>query len=129
MKRKIAFLFSLLMVLTFALTACGNKEAEMKKEDTAMETKEDTKVEEAKAETPDKVFTLEELAKYNGKDGEKAYVAIDGVVYDLTGLAGWKEGMHNGFEAGKDLTEEMKKAPHGTAKLKGLPVVGTLEAK
>ena len=67
------------------------------------------------------------MAKYNGKDGAKAYVAVEGIVYDVTDVKAWKEGMHNGFEAGQDLTEAIKKAPHGTAKLEGLPVVGTLQ--
>lgn len=31
-------------------------------------------------------FNQTELAKYNGQDGQPAYVAVDGVVYDVTGL-------------------------------------------
>ncbi|RRD92678.1 cytochrome B5 [Clostridiales bacterium COT073_COT-073] len=86
----------------------------------------DAKSETKETAADEKVFTVEELAKYNGKDGAKAYVAIDGVVYDVTEVKAWKEGMHNGFEAGQDLTEAIQKAPHGTAKLEGLPVVGKL---
>ena len=67
------------------------------------------------------------MAKYNGKDGAKAYVAVDGVVYDVTGVDAWANGGHQGFEAGQDLTDAIKKAPHGTSTLKGLTQVGTYE--
>lgn len=73
------------------------------------------------------VLTLEELAKYNGKDGQPAYVAVDGVIYDVSDKPAWKDGEHNGYSAGQDLTEIIKtKSPHGVSKLSGLPVVGKL---
>ena len=73
------------------------------------------------------VLTLEELAKYNGKDGQPAYVAVDGVIYDVSDKPAWKNGEHNGYSAGQDLTEIIKtKSPHGVSKLSGLPVVGKL---
>ena len=31
-----------------------------------------------------RTFTAEELAKYNGQNGQPAYVAIDGTVYDVS---------------------------------------------
>ncbi len=72
-------------------------------------------------------LTLAELAKYNGKDGQPAYVAVDGVIYDVSAYPKWKNGEHNGYSAGNDLTEIIKtKSPHGVAKLKGVPVVGKL---
>lgn len=72
-------------------------------------------------------LTLAELAQYNGKSGQPAYVAVDGVIYDVSGYAKWKNGEHNGYSAGNDLTEIIKnKSPHGVAKLKGVPVVGKL---
>ncbi len=36
------------------------------------------------------------------------------------------DGKHNGNMAGKDLTEAIKKAPHGDSKLKGLKIVGEI---
>jgi predicted heme/steroid binding protein len=73
-----------------------------------------------------KIFTADELAKYDGKNGNPAYIAVDGVVYDVTNVSEWKNGLHNGrFQAGKDYTEEIMKSPHGKAKLNGVPVVGT----
>lgn len=75
-----------------------------------------------------RVFTLEELATYNGKDGQPAYVAVDGVVYDVTDVPQWANGEHySGLTAGQDLTEEItNQSPHGLSVLDGLPVVGTL---
>lgn len=73
-------------------------------------------------------LTLAELAAYNGKDGNPAYVAVDGIIYDASGSSFWKNGGHNGFEAGQDLTDPIKnKSPHGVGKLKNLPVVGQLK--
>lgn len=72
-------------------------------------------------------LTLAELAKYNGKDGQPAYVAVDGIIYDVSAYPKWKNGEHNGYSAGNDLTEIIKtKSPHGVAKLNGVPVVGKL---
>ncbi len=74
-----------------------------------------------------KVFTLEELSAYNGLDGSPAYVAVDGVVYDFTNLGAWRNGKHNGFTAGRDLTDEiLNVSPHGVKNLEGVPIVGSL---
>lgn len=51
-------------------------------------------------------FTLEELAKFNGKDGNPAYIAVNGIVYDVTNNAAWAAATHFGLTAGKDLTKE-----------------------
>ena len=60
-----------------------------------------------------KEFTLEELAEYDGRDGRPAYVAYEGVVYDVSESAMWSEGDHEGqHSAGGDLTEEHEDAPH-----------------
>jgi predicted heme/steroid binding protein len=76
---------------------------------------------------PEKTFTIDELAAFNGKDGTPAYIAVDGIVYDVTNVSYWRNGMHNGFEAGRDLTEEIKTiSPHGVSKMKGIPVIGKL---
>ncbi len=76
----------------------------------------------------DRVFTTEELAQYNGKNGEPAYVAVDGIVYDVTDSYQWRNGEHEGHQAGQDLTSEIQDSPHGVAVLDDLPVVGTLES-
>lgn len=71
-------------------------------------------------------LTTEELAKYDGKDGHKAYVAIDGTIYDVTDVDAWQNGEHHGNVAGKDLSEVIMHAPHKKSVLANLPVVGKL---
>lgn len=73
---------------------------------------------------PEKTFTLDELAKYDGKNGQPAYIAVDGVVYDVTN--NFPNGEHHGCTAGTDSTESIKKVSHGTAILSSSPVVGKL---
>lgn len=78
-------------------------------------------------------LTLEELAKYNGQDGNPAYVAVDGTIYDVTDSPKWSKGKHRsvkGVEAGNDLTEKIKSlSPHGTGILEDYPIVGKLIEK
>jgi len=72
-------------------------------------------------------LTLEELKQFDGKNGNPAYVAVDGIIYDVTNVAKWKNGDHNGYSAGNDLTDIIKnKSPHGVKNLEGLPVVGKI---
>lgn len=71
-------------------------------------------------------FTLEELAQYDGSNGKPAYVAVDGIVYDLSNVSAWAEGMHFNLTAGKDLTEQFNSC-HGMSTLKTLPKVGVLK--
>ena len=74
------------------------------------------------------LLTLEELKEFNGKDGKRAYVAVDGIIYDMTDSVPWKNGSHNGFEAGNDLTKEIKEvSPHGTVKLENVVEIGVLK--
>ena len=53
-----------------------------------------------------KVFTVSELAKYNGKNDAKAYISLGGTVYDVTSIAKWSGGNHYGVTAGKVLDKE-----------------------
>ncbi len=76
----------------------------------------------------EKKFTIEELAKFNGQDGNPAYVAYNGKVYDVSDSAFWLGGDHLGaHQAGKDLTEDMDIAPHGPENLDRVKPVGTLQ--
>jgi predicted heme/steroid binding protein len=79
----------------------------------------------------EKTFTLAELAEFDGKDGKPAYVAVDGVVYDVSGSAQWPQGDHIPCDldavAGKDLSDVLEQAPaRMRALIEAMPVVGTL---
>lgn len=79
------------------------------------------------SEPNNKVFTLEELKNYDGKNGKPAYIAVDGVVYDVTNSKKWKSGKHCNVNAGNDLSKEIGTSPHGKEALKKLTVVGVLK--
>lgn len=70
-----------------------------------------------------RVFTLEELSKFDGKNGNAAYIAINGIVYDVTKDRHWKNGSHHGFSAGMDLTADFC---HKASLLAKVPIVGKL---
>ena len=77
----------------------------------------------------DKEFTIEELGKFDGKDGRPAYIAFKGNVYDVSGSEQWQEGMHYALhEAGKDMTEDIEGAPHADEVLESFMKVGKLKA-
>lgn len=137
--KKIITVLSSLMLM-FALTACA---ADEKEETTAVATVETTAevaaetTAEAPADTTAEttvealpVFNAETLAEFNGKDGKAAYVAYEGKVYDVSNIAAWKTGIHQGrYEAGKDYTEVLNNdAPHKPTNLTdNAPIVGTYE--
>jgi len=73
----------------------------------------------------EQTFTQAELAQYNGIDKPQKYVAIDGVVYDVTNASAWRGANHHGNVAGQDLSASIKKSPHKLTVLTRLPVVGT----
>jgi len=73
-------------------------------------------------------MTKTELATFDGRDGRAAYVAVNGTIYDVSASPLWKDGDHQGgHQAGADLTEELKGAPHVRAVVERFPVVGKLE--
>jgi len=80
----------------------------------------------AVSQNAERVFTLAELSKYDGKNGRPAYIAVDGVVYDESGVPAWKSGGHKGGKAGMDITALIKRAPHGLKVLGERKIVGRL---
>ena len=76
----------------------------------------------------DGVYDPLTLSAFDGTEGKGAFVAHGQKVYDMTGLKLWKGGKHMKHLAGMDLTDALKRAPHGMEKLEGLNVVGTYDA-
>ena len=73
-------------------------------------------------------MTISELAKFDGRDGRAAYVAINGTIYDVSNSPRWQTGHHEAsHQAGQDLTEELKSAPHLRTVIERFPVVGKVE--
>lgn len=50
------------------------------------------------------VFTKSELLTYDGMHGNPAYVAVNGIVYDVTNNSAWAAATHFGLKAGTDVT-------------------------
>jgi predicted heme/steroid binding protein len=71
-------------------------------------------------------FTLQQLATYNGKDGKPAYIAVDGIVYDVTDVKAWRKGEHNGGKAGTDISVKINRAPHKRKVIEKLKKIGVL---
>lgn len=80
------------------------------------------------ASSTQKSFTASELAKFDGKNGNAAYIAVDGVVYDVTNVSQWQNGLHRDgqYKAGMDVSAIFKnQSPHNSSIFTGVPVVGT----
>jgi len=77
-----------------------------------------------------KEFDREELARNNGKEGSKTYVAVNGKVYDVSSSRRWRAGLHmNRHEAGNDLSDALKAAPHGTEVLDKFTQTGIVKSE
>ena len=118
----------LLLGAAFALAACGDDEKRATETTAATESSGATQTTGAAEST---TFTLDELVRFDGKNGAAAYVAVDGVVYDVSESQTWQDGTHRGCGlgamAGKDLSEVITQAPANMrALLESMPVVGTL---
>ena len=135
MKKNIVILLLLLLAVLLVMQGCtttGNDTAATVPAATDNSVQQDAAANDAAmAKEPEGLkLTLDELAQYDGADGNPAYIAVDGVIYEVSDSSAWPDGSHNGFSAGQDLTEEIKTiSPHGVSKLNNLTVVGTLVDK
>ena len=71
-------------------------------------------------------YTPAQLSLRNGQDREEVWVAVNGVIYDVTSSQKWMTGLHYDHWAGQELSEELKEAPHLPDVLKKFKVVGKL---
>ena len=72
-------------------------------------------------------MTAAQLVAFDGKEGRPAYIAYQGVVYDVTASKLWLQGTHMArHQAGADLTEVLAQAPHDEEKVSSMPKVGKL---
>ena len=72
-------------------------------------------------------YTVEELSYYDGRNGKPAYVAVNGIVYDVSSLLRWSGGQHFGMQAGRDLTGAFMGCHQGIMdRLDKVPKVGVL---
>ena len=75
-----------------------------------------------------KEFNVDELARYNGENGNPMYVAHDEKVYDVTESKLWRKGLHmKRHRAGHNLTNDLQAAPHGKDVLERYPQVGVFK--
>jgi len=76
------------------------------------------------------LMTLDQLSQFDGKDGRRAFIAVSGVVYEVTQSPRWRNGIHNGdsrIAAGNDLTSQIDAiSPHGRRVLDNIPRVGRI---
>ena len=128
MKKTRVLLAASIIAASLIFTGCASSQtsSQVSTETSSTVVSSDTSSTTSTASTAQKKFTVTELADYNGLNGKSAYIAVDGIVYDVTNVKEWANGTHQDYAAGLDLTKEIKAAPHGVAQLDGVPFVGTL---
>ncbi len=72
------------------------------------------------------VYTRSQLALRNGQDKPDIWVALHGLIYDVTESRLWRKGQHYEHWAGQDLTDELRDAPHSESVFEKFVVVGML---
>ena len=110
------------------LTSCGAGVSPAATGTTVSPSSSDASSTTAASDTTLKEFTVDELAKFDGQNGNPAYIAVDGNVYDVSNAAPWQSGSHFGkYTAGKDLSKVIVLVSHGKSKLSEVHIIGTLK--
>jgi arsenite oxidase small subunit len=79
------------------------------------------------SEAKEKKFASDDLKQFDGLNGHPLYIVFKGKVYDLTSSKLWPQGKHMGMHNRiDDLTEAIKKAPHGEDNVYRYPLIGEL---
>jgi predicted heme/steroid binding protein len=73
------------------------------------------------------VYTRSQLALRNGQDKPEVWVALNGLIYNVSLSRLWKNGKHYEHWAGQDLTDELKDAPHTEKVFDKFTVIGVLK--
>lgn len=116
--------FVLTFIFTVVLIGCSSNKSNTPQQSNQNTTSQSNTA----ANVPNKTFTVADLKNYTGANGGPAYVAVSGIVYDVTHARKWRNGQHEqGIVAGVDLTNAMGDSPHGTSVLSEIPIVGKLK--
>ena len=115
MKRPFLLIMVLLLIVIPFIAGCSSNQAAQPSTNKDSVPQKGTTNEINSKTNNVKEFTLEELAQYNGLNGKPAYVAVKGVVYDVTNAKLWRAGAHSPIGeknvAGQDLTAKLAGAP------------------
>jgi predicted heme/steroid binding protein len=119
------FLLSFLLFLYFELSFQPKISGNIKIDATQSQQQVGSKVSKTNnANEINKIFNISELSRYNGLNGNPAYVAVDGIVYDLSNV--FKNGLHSGHAAGQDLTNAFF-TKHVKSQITKYPIMGFLK--
>ena len=80
---------------------------------------------------PGQVVSLIELKRSTGERGTRKFIAVNGIVYDVTDCPKWRLEMHEWRHfPGQDLTSELPDAPHKEEVFKHdcVKIIGRLES-
>ncbi len=91
-KKTSMILIAILLALVLVLAGCGGAPEEVAEEEPVAEEPEEEATEDEELPT----FTMDEIAEYDGQDGNPAYIVVDGIVYDVTDSNMWSGGVHQG---------------------------------
>jgi predicted heme/steroid binding protein len=105
MKTKIILSLAAIFLM-FSIALCGYCGADTSAGTVISYTGPTTPQTSQETKTPrEKTFTKTRLAKFDGRNGNAAYVAYDGIVYDVSSK--WENGVHHGIKAGIDITSQL----------------------
>jgi predicted heme/steroid binding protein len=114
------------ILLSFLVIGCGGSEDLLPLQEEEGSEQPGEAVEEQEA-GQEQLFTMEEIADFDGQEGRPAYIVVDGIVYDVTNVSQWSSGTHFGFNAGTDVSEALADvAPHGANLLNQAEIVGRI---